>query len=481
VIREWLSRRKDPDNDRQAVIPGTTTTPRTFRSFLSIEITQVITLENLTWALVAIGVLLRVLEYADSRELYMDERSLLNNLTGLGVFDFHTTLAEDQLAPPGFLVVERLVVRLPLNRILAARFVPLVCGIGSVFLMRSVARRFLSRPAVPIAVGLFALSDWLVYYSNEIKQYSTDVALTLIALLLTARLRTLLPSRWKPPSEPADARAMRRELLALPVFGTVAVWFSHPLAFVLGGAGSYLMASAAIRRDWRSAHRALLMTLIWAASFAVCFWVSHRILTKDQFIWIWWDFAFLPLPPRSAAQCEQVFWQLINVFNSPSDVLTPLGVLPSAFVALGLFLVGALALGTWRPGGLYLLLSPGGFALAASALRQYPFHGRLLLFLVPMVHLLVAQGAASLAWAVALLVRGLGGGFPGRGWKMSAVTAPSALLVILSAFLLYQPTADIVWRYAITKHRYRPFDSHGDLHNDLLDYRETLQRKARAR
>ena len=40
--------------------------------------------------------------------------------------------------------------------------------------------------AVPIAMGLFALSDWLIYYSAEIKQYSCDLLLTLAALLLAA-------------------------------------------------------------------------------------------------------------------------------------------------------------------------------------------------------------------------------------------------------------------------------------------------------
>ena len=71
--------------------------------------------------------------------------------------DFSTTLTENQLAPPGFLVVERLMVRLPLPVVPAARLVPFLCGIASMFLMRSVARRYLTPRAVPIAVGLFAL------------------------------------------------------------------------------------------------------------------------------------------------------------------------------------------------------------------------------------------------------------------------------------------------------------------------------------
>ena len=53
-------------------------------------------------------------------------------------------------------MIERLLVRLPFPVVAAARLVPLLSAIISMFLMRSVARRFLAAHAVPIAVGLFA-------------------------------------------------------------------------------------------------------------------------------------------------------------------------------------------------------------------------------------------------------------------------------------------------------------------------------------
>ncbi len=492
MIGESPSPRKEQDFERTSASRGGTRALQKVGAFLSTPITGYFTIESLAWLLVALGVSLRVLEYSAYRALYMDEESLLRNLTGLSVFDFHTRLSEEQLAPPGFLVAERLMVRLRLDLVWSARFIPLVCGISSVFLMRLAARRFICRPAVPIAVGLFALSDWLLYYSSEIKQYSTDVALTLVALLLAARLMTEPPSErkpvWertppsdrKPTADAADATAARGKLLALAIFGTVGVWFSYPLAFVLAGVGTCVMASAAIRRDWKSAQRALLVSMAWGASFAGCFVVSHAILTTGQFIWNWWDFAFLPLPPRSAADLERDFWQIVNVFNSPADVLTPLGVVPSALLALGLFLTGALALGKRWPGGLYLVASPILFALMASALRQYPFHGRLLVFLVPTVHLLVAEGAASLARGGSLLLSGLAARSPDWAWLKVVVACISALLVVAPGFLLYEPAAECVWRYTIKK-RHREFDSHGDLRPDLLDYRERMERKARAR
>ena len=137
--------------------------------------------------------------------------------------------------------------------------------------------------------------------------------------------------------------------------------------------------------------------LAWVASFAACYVVSHGILSKERFIWDWWDFAFLRLPPRSLAELKFDFWQIMNVFDSPADVKTPLGMIPTAMLALTLTLVGAVSLLRRWPGGLYLLASPFVFVMAASALHQYPFHGRLLIFLVPAVQMLVAQGAAIMA------------------------------------------------------------------------------------
>ena len=143
--------------------------------------------EVLTWAAVAIGVALRLLEYAGNRPLYMDERSLLEEpgeASGLRFPHDVDGISTGAAGLPGAGAAR--CVRLPGDDVMAARFFPLACGVASMFLFRAAARRFLLPDAVPIAVGLFALSDWLIYYSAEIKQYSCDLALALVALLLAA-------------------------------------------------------------------------------------------------------------------------------------------------------------------------------------------------------------------------------------------------------------------------------------------------------
>jgi hypothetical protein len=399
-----------------------------------------------TWILLAAGVFLRVIEYADNRALYFDEELLQRNLVGIAFYDFRTPLSDGQLAPPGFIALERLLILLPLPFPPAARLLPFFCSIASMFLMRSVARRYLTAAAIPIAVGLFALTDWMLYYSVEIKQYSSDVMLTLSILLLAAG----------PPATRQSAIATsRRELVLLTIFGAIGVWFSHPLALVLSGVGTFLILKAAAVKDFGRALAFVAMSLFWALSFAVCYRISIELISDGWVLERWWSFAFLPFPPRSLAQLQQIFLQSINLLNSPSGVLTPLGVLPSLFISLGLFLLGAWSLGRRWKGGLILLVSPILVALLASMLHRYPFHGRLLLFLVPSVHLLVAEGAASLAR---------------RGG--------ARLTFALGALLLAQPVLDVCWYRLIQKRHHSGYDSHGDLHPDVLDYLEGRQKLA---
>jgi hypothetical protein len=65
-------------------------------------------------------------------------------------------------------------------------------------------------------------------------------------------------------------------------------------------------------------------------------------------------------------------------------------------VALLAILVGAVDLPRYRFQAFVLLVSPIPFALAASALRQYPFGDRLILFIVPTLIILMVAGVESL-------------------------------------------------------------------------------------
>jgi hypothetical protein len=402
-------------------------------------------LTSLTGLAVAVGLLLRILEYTDNRQLYMDEGFILENFTDLPIWDLHTVLLHDQVAPPGFLVLERIMVRLPFPVVPTARFIPFLAAIAAMLYFPSVARRYLDARAVPLATALFALGDYSIYYASEIKQYSVEVALALMALGLAARVADGGP------------QGRRKRLSILAVFGIIAVWFSFPLIFSLAGVGLAGLATQIARKDWKRAGTWVAIGLAWLVSFGGCFLVSDRIVTKAPFLRIWWDFAFLRIPPHSMAEASGVFWQFVNVIIDPAGVVTPM---PHVWTGLGcgvLGVIGLAALFRRSPAKALMIAAPFVFAAAAAALGQYPFHGRLIQFLIPSVVFTLAEGVAAISRRGRF---GLGAG------------------VVVSVFLLIQPTADAVF-YRFVQARARPFDSHGDLHHDLLDELEVNAKRAR--
>ena len=190
------------------------------------------------WALVALGAALRIANYAANRSLWADEASLAHNIIGRSFDALARPLDLAQVAPLGFLWLERCAVVLFGPSEYALRLVPLLASLAALALAVPLARRTLEGLAVPFAVALVAISNPLLYYSGETKQYALDVAATMGLALLT------LVAREDDPRRP-------RRLLALGIAGALAPWFSQPSVFVLGGAGLYLLAPVLRTRRWR--------------------------------------------------------------------------------------------------------------------------------------------------------------------------------------------------------------------------------------
>jgi hypothetical protein len=353
-----------------------------------------------------LGVLFRMVQYLADRPLWLDEGSLAANFRHGSVIGLFGPLANSQLAPPGFLVVEWVMVRVFGASGFALRFFPLLCGIASLFLFHGVARRCLRPRDVWIALGLFAVSADLIYFASEVKQYSTDVAVGLACYLMGMKV--------------ASRPATIRRYCALAAGGAAAVWFSYPSVFILAGMGVVLMATSLAARAWRTALLTSLACLTWAASFAAIYAVALGQLGHSRGMWVFWGFAFPPMPPSSPWEATWLIRRFLYLFVNPLNFDTPLGPSLSILPAVGLFFAGCLSL--WRRArDIYWMLAlPVAFAILASCLRKYPFHGRLVLFLAPSLLLVIAEGAGwlrarigpAMPWSAVLATVLL---FPGLG------------------------------------------------------------------
>jgi len=103
--------------------------------------------------LVVLGVGLRLWEYIFNRSLYLDEILLARSIVGMPLGELLTKpLLMDQVAPRGFLLIERLAVMVFGPSEWGLRLFPFLCGILSVILFRRLAERVLTGAGPALAL-----------------------------------------------------------------------------------------------------------------------------------------------------------------------------------------------------------------------------------------------------------------------------------------------------------------------------------------
>jgi hypothetical protein len=327
--------------------------------------------EAVVWGLATLGIVFRLRQYLFDRSLWLDEALLVLNIIHRSPSELLKPLDYHQGAPLGFLALEKAAVLVFGTSEAVLRLVPFLSGVLSMILFVFVSRRFLAPAAAMIAVGLFAISDPLIYYSAEAKQYSSDVALAMFLFWLAGYVLE------------RESSVVRALIVSIP--GAIVLWFSQPAAFVLAAVGVSWFFDLILRHDRRGLVLLSIPAVLWPASFLLSFITSLRGLTHDAALLDYWQGAFAPFPPLSGADVRWFIDSFFGVFADPVG-LTLVGI--AAVAAL----VGLVQFSSKHLARFLLLLTPPVVTLAASALHRYPFRGRLLLFLVPSLILLIAAG-----------------------------------------------------------------------------------------
>jgi hypothetical protein len=368
------------------------------------------------WGLIALGGVLRLRQYLVNRSLWLDEAMLALNIIERDFRGLLKPLDHEQGAPLGFLQLEKLAATLFGNGELSLRLLPLLAGCASLVLFYLLIRRMLAPAGTLTALALFAISPTLVYYSSEVKQYSFDVFIALLLLLLAFRAQLSL-------SVAGDPSPVTRYLL--PVFGALALWFSHPALFILAAIGAVTLLDNIIQRNRAGILSTLAMGAGWLVSFGALYFVSLRQLSGNEFLLGYWDDYFLPHP-------LDVGWMLNAMqalFRNPGGV--------EGFPSIVFLLIaacGALALFARQKKVTGSLLLVFVFALAASSVRKYPFAGRMMLFSVPLLFLFLGAAADWLS-----------------GLKLRPRFLAPLMAFALAGFLLYNPVLASTERFFAPK------------------------------
>jgi len=156
-----------------------------------------------------------------------------------------------QSTPPLVLLGMRMSVSIFGASELAFRLPALIGGIAALLLMGLLLRQIFPLPLALLGMTFQGLNYWAVKYSQQSKQYATDLFASVIFLLLLQR-----------SDESAYSRSRYWTLLA---FGTVAAFLSHPAVFWYPSA---ILALASDGHQQRK-RRASTAVVLWATSAAV--------------------------------------------------------------------------------------------------------------------------------------------------------------------------------------------------------------------
>jgi 4-amino-4-deoxy-L-arabinose transferase-like glycosyltransferase len=173
-------------------------------------------------ALICFGVALRLGQYLANRSLWLDESLLTLNIVHRSFSQLLQPLDYSQGAPILFLMFSKISVTVLGINEYALRLFPLLSGIASIFIFYEISKKFLKIGYIPLALAFFIVSDRLIYYSSEVKQYSSDV---LVALLLY-----LVSGHYLESEELTSVNAV-----FCGVMSAALIWLSHGAVFVLEG------------------------------------------------------------------------------------------------------------------------------------------------------------------------------------------------------------------------------------------------------
>jgi hypothetical protein len=332
----------------------------------------------------AVGVVLRLVRFLLKFPLWEDECLLSANYLDRGYLDLLRPLDYYQVCVPGFLWAQLTAVKLLGFTEYSLRLVPLVCGLGSLFLFRHVAGRLLRGTALVLAVGIFSVGYPLVRYSAEAKPYGCDLFFGLAMFALAIEwLRRPNEDRW---------------LWWLCALTGLAVWCSYPAVFVGGGISAAV--GYTLWREGRHGWTAWAMyNLVLVASFAGLMALSRTAVgdSTQARMAADWTAAFPPV-----AQPVKLLVWLIST-HAGNMLAYPVGDKNGASAATLLCCLISVALLVRRRQGavLLLFLVPLGINLLAAALHRYPYggHVRMALYLGHVFCVLAALGAtAAVGW-----------------------------------------------------------------------------------
>lgn len=297
---------------------------------ISQRLNQLLISDKLPWIVICVGITLRLVQYLHNPSLWFDDSVMAADIINRSSSEFiHPSPDYPQSHPFGFIILIKLAIEAFGNSEYAFRLIPLLFSIVSLFLFYGVAKHCIKRGAVPIALGLFAIADPLIWISSNIKPYSGDIAFTLLVITIAIYIQ----------SKPLNVQ----RIALFAIAGAIMIWVSHPVIFVLSGVGICLTIFSFNKKEWGRIGGLSISYLIWASSFIAVYFIYIRKLTADIDVNIGMErllkmeSALMPFPPKSFADIKYFMDLFFETFNYPVG-------LPLSGIAALAFIIGSISM-----------------------------------------------------------------------------------------------------------------------------------------
>jgi hypothetical protein len=405
----------------------------------------------LVYGFVTAGVALQLRQYLANKSLSLDESFLALNIINRPFTALFHPLDFNQGAPPVFLAVQKIVETTFGSREYSLRLVPLIAACTAIGVFPFLARQVLDRRAVPVGVALFVLSDPLIRYSSTNKQYSTDVAMVVLIYWLIMRYRHRL-------DEPLVVSS-------LATFAAFAPWLSFPSLLIVLGVSTTLAGRVLATRSWRTGVPGFAIGGACLLSLVAVYFIAVRQLSHLQASFGGNTSAYLggssgSLDVMATAGKLRYVAGISHLAVFGFDIEKAVALAVTCFCLIGFA-------GLFRRDRemVVILVSPVPFLILAAFAQKYPLLSRTLLFLLPVIVLLLAQGiivamsaARRLLWRALILLAAVAIGISIANQPLQHLLAPRTeeeMKPVMTYLARHQRATDALYIYYPSPYGFR--------------------------
>ena len=319
------------------------------------------------------GVFIMLVRYINYSPIFHDEAARMLTVQQTSLWDLIRSPRLDNYVhdAKGFLAMIKIFsCFFPIHE-LSFRFPVFLCALLGCVLFFRLAHHLLAPAGRYVAMGLYIICPFLIGHSSIMLPYACNVFVSNLLLLMFYRLIS------------SDLHRVEVRL-GYALLGGLAAVLSIPAVFILAGCGSIALIHMLILHETDKLKRFLPIVIFWMITWAVHYFYYIRDTAQWLALSDQWQPYLLPFKDGLGTSVAWFFLKFAQMFDHPVGMVAGLG--------LPLWALGIMAFLKKDRLHFFQIISPFFLMLIAVLIRKYPFHGRVLAFLLPINLLIIGQG-----------------------------------------------------------------------------------------